>query len=79
MLHHGGGALRQGDWKYIEQLGSIGFTKPAREQPVPGGPTGQLYRLDTDRGETTNLWLEEPQRVEAMRRRLAEIVRGTND
>jgi arylsulfatase A len=29
--------------------------------PEPGGPTGQLYHLDDDPGETTNFWLEQPE------------------
>ncbi|MAG35670.1 MAG: arylsulfatase [Dehalococcoidia bacterium] len=52
--------IRQGRWKLINHLGSGGFSKPRRIKPSPGGPTGQLYDLEADPGETTNLWSKEP-------------------
>jgi len=52
--------LRDGRWKLITRLGSGGFTKPRRVAPVPGGPKGQLYDLQADLGETTNLWSKRP-------------------
>jgi arylsulfatase A-like enzyme len=62
--------IRQGKWKLIPQLGSAGFSEPRSEQPQPGGPTGQLYDLDEDLGETTNVWSEHPEVV----KRLAEML-----
>jgi arylsulfatase A-like enzyme len=62
-VHHSGDglfAIRQGKWKAIFHLGSGGFSTPKTEQPVPGGPTGQLYDLDTDPGETRNVWVASP-------------------
>ncbi|MBI3864362.1 MAG: arylsulfatase [Planctomycetia bacterium] len=62
-VHHSGDgafAIRQGKWKAISHLGSGGFSQPKTEQPAAGGPTGQLYDLETDPGETRNLWLESP-------------------
>ncbi len=53
--------IRQGEWKLIPQLGSRGFSEPARIAPSPGGPTGQLYNLADDPGETRNLFLEHPE------------------
>ncbi len=55
--------VRQGKWKLIDHLGSGGFSKPRRVRPRNGGPKGQLYDLEADPGETTNLWLEEPEVV----------------
>ena len=72
-VHHSGDgvfALRQGKWKAILHLGSGGFSQPKREPAVPGGPTGQLYDLKDDPGETRNLWLEQPEIVE----RLSELL-----
>lgn len=65
--------LRMGSWKYMPFLGSGGFTKPSRIKPEKGGPTGQLYNLVEDIGETTNLFLERPDIVRQMERELARI------
>ena len=56
-------SVRAGDWKLIPILGGAGFTKPARIKPEPGGPTGQLYNLADDPGETKNLFAEKPEIV----------------
>lgn len=76
LVHHsydGMFALRAGDWKLIEGLGSGGFTFPYRVAPVPGGPKGQLYDLANDPAEKRNLYLKRPEVVERLARRLAEI------
>ena len=69
-------ALRAGRWKLIEGLGSGGFTAPARVEPTPGGPAGQLYDLGSDPAETDDRWLTEPERVATMRATLARIRSG---
>jgi arylsulfatase A len=51
-----GGAVREGDWKFIEHY-DAGL---------------ELYNLAQDPGETTNLAAQETKRVEEMRRELAE-------
>ena len=68
ILHSSEGmfALRQGEWKFIEGLGSGGFTRPVFVEPEANGPTGQLYNLATDPAESVNLFMEEPEKVEAM-------------
>lgn len=66
-------AVREGNWKWIPQLGSGGFSQPRREKPVEGGPAGQLYQLDKDLGEKENLWLENPAQVERMKQLLEQI------
>ena len=53
-------AIQSGEWKYIDCLGSGGFTKPSRLEPVEGGPKGQLYNLHQDPLEQNNLYLEKP-------------------
>jgi arylsulfatase A len=68
-VHHSGNgtfAIRQGPWKLIQGLGSGGFTAPQRIKPTPGGPGGQLYNLDDDPGEQTNLWIEQPEIVKQL-------------
>jgi arylsulfatase A len=66
IVHHsqrGVFAVRCGRWKAIfGTLGSGGWPPPAGEGPVPGAD-GQLYDLERDGGETTNLWFEHPQVV----------------
>jgi len=63
VIHHSSRAyfaVRQGDWKLIEGLGSGGFSKPASVSPETDGPTGQLYNLHDDPGEEVNLYLHRP-------------------
>ena len=63
VVHHsvrGMFAIRDGDWKLVEGLGSGGFTKPASIEPEPGGPVGQLYNLASDPFEQVNLYLDRP-------------------
>ncbi len=64
--------IRSGAWKLITALGSGGFSKPQRIKPTPGGPTGQLYNLDDDMGETTNLYQARPRIVEELTRKLSQ-------
>ncbi len=68
-VHHssnGTFAIRQGSWKLIEGLGSGGFTPPRSIKPGPGDPTGQLYHIEDDPGETNNLYAEHPEVVERL-------------
>ncbi len=66
--------IRSGNWKYINGLGSGGFTPPGIIQPGPGDPTGQLYDLDADPSETNNLYLERPEIVERLRKEMRRII-----
>ncbi len=65
-------SIRRGKWKYLDHRGSGGnnyarggewgmkqYALPERNPKAPG----QLYNLDTDRGETTNLYSEHPEVV----------------
>jgi arylsulfatase A len=63
-------ALRDGPWKFIEGLGSGGFTQPQTVAHAAGEPPGALYHLANDPGETRNLWTREPAVVQRMQRRL---------
>ncbi len=78
MVHHsdlGFFALRQGKWKYINKLGSGGFTQPIRQLPKKHGPKGQLYDLEEDPKEIKNLWLSEPEIVKELKEKLEKIKR----
>jgi len=68
MLHSIDGlfALRQGKWKLIFGRGSGGWTQPSRVPVGPGEAAGQLYDLQTDPGETNNVFLDHPEIVESM-------------
>jgi arylsulfatase A-like enzyme len=69
IVHHAGAgmfSLRQGEWKLICGLGSGGFSEPKVEQPVAGGPAGQLYNMADDPAETRNLWQDKPDVVERL-------------
>ncbi len=60
--------LRQGDWKYLNHMGSDGnnytrgnLEKYALPETAPKA-TGQLFNLATDPGETTNLFFSEAEK-----------------
>jgi arylsulfatase A len=66
VVHHsldGHFAIREGDWKLIEKLGSGGFSHPKTIQAADGEPTGQLYNLADDPMERSNLYAERPKKV----------------
>ncbi len=76
VIHHssrGFFAIRQGDWKYIEGLGSGGFSQPAMIEPEAGKPDGQLYNMKTDAGEQNNLIEEYPEKAGELMELLKEI------
>ncbi|CAL1518703.1 arylsulfatase [Chitinophaga sp. MM2321] len=66
-------AIRQGPWKFIDGLGSGGFSPPVSEAPVPNGPKGQLYHLGDDPSESKNLYLDHPDKVNLLKRLLDSI------
>jgi arylsulfatase A len=60
-------SIRTDGWKFIDGLGSGGFTDPAIENPRPGGPRGQLYRLLSDSLENDNLYLQNPAKADELK------------
>ena len=60
---HGLFAVRKGSWKLIKGRGSGGFSAPVTYDPKPGEAKGQLYDLEKDASETTNLYLKDSQKV----------------
>lgn len=80
VIHHsvsGHFAFRQGPWKLILARGSGGWTSPKENQVDQNAPIAQLYNLDTDPGEQSNLYVEEPEIAERLFKLLeADIARG---
>jgi len=66
--------IRRGPWKYLDHQGSGGnnYERSRDLQPyrlpetAPDAP-GQLYNLETDPGETTNLYFEHPEIVKELK------------
>jgi arylsulfatase A-like enzyme len=62
-------AIRRGPWKYLDHRGSGGnnydqgeLRRFALPDTAPNAP-GQLYNLETDPGETVNLYFQHPEIV----------------
>ena len=72
-------AIRRGPWKYLDHKGSGGndhnrgrlkpFLVPDKAPKAPG----QLYNLDEDPGETTNLYFNRPEIVRELKAQLEEF------
>ena len=60
-------AIKKGDWKYIDCLGSDGFTPPYQLNAVKNGPQGQLYNMREDVMEQNNRYLSEPDKVKELK------------
>jgi len=70
LVHHTSSnmfSVRDGDWKFVDGLGSGGFTKPKWIEPTPGGPSGQLFNLAADPQESENQFLKHPEIVARLR------------
>ena len=71
-------SIRDGQWKYLDHRGSGGNNynramKPyALEETDPEAP-GQLYDLEVDPGETTNLYRKHPEIVKQLKGQLEEF------
>lgn len=65
--------MRSGPWKLIQGLGSGGFSVPRKIAPQPGQSAVQLYHLEQDPGETTDLSTARPDVVAALSQRLQQI------
>ena len=76
-------SIRQGRWKLLDHKGSGGnnyqrnkrLQKYALPETAPEAP-GQLYDLETDPGETTNLYEKHPQIVARLKKLLDESKKG---
>jgi len=71
-------AIRRGPWKYLDHTGSggnsytTGRLKPFAIADTAADAPGQLYHLDLDPGETTNLYYMYPAIVQEMKAQLEE-------
>ena len=75
-------SIRDGNWKYLDHKGSGGnnYDRPGEwgmspyklEDTDPDAP-GQLYDLETDPGETTNLYSKHPEIVTHLKAKLEEF------
>ena len=64
MIHHsysGHFAYRTGPWKLILAKGSGGWSSPKENEVPQGSLKAQLYDLDVDPGEQTNLYTSQPE------------------
>jgi len=71
--------IRKGIWKYLDHKGSGGnnyengiLAKYALPESAPGAP-GQLYNLDTDPGETTNMFFIEVEKRKEIQKLLQHL------
>lgn len=71
--------IRKGHWKYLEHPGSGGnnYQRPplnryALPETAPDAP-GQLYNMEHDPGETTNLYFAEPEKREELQSLLERL------
>ncbi len=81
IIHHsisGHFAYRQGKWKLLLAKGSGGWTAPNEKAAAAGGaPIAQLYDLEKDPGETTNLYAAQPEVAQRLLAQLeSDIARG---
>ena len=81
VIHHsisGHFAYRQGKWKLMLARGSGGWSGPKEKAATKkGDPFAQLYDLDADPGERTNLYRSQPEVAERLLKLLeSDIARG---
>lgn len=77
VIHHsasGNFAIRDGKWKLNMFRGSGGSLKPTFIEPTTGEPQFELYNLEDDSGETTNLYFEHPEVVKRLKQKISEII-----
>ena len=70
-------SIRKNGWKFIDGLGSGGFTEPRKMDPVTGGPSGQLYQIESDSLESKNIFLQNPEMVNKLRKELNKQLEGS--
>jgi arylsulfatase A len=79
-LVHDREVIRDGKWKLLRYLGSGGFTPPKKVAPEKGSSVvGQLYDMERDAGETTNLYGEFPEVVARLSAALDAVNSGSGD
>jgi len=77
VIHHsisGHFAYRMGKWKLCLAKGSGGWTSPREVEVEKGAAIAQLYDLENDPGETTNLYKTHPEIAERLLQQLKHDV-----
>ena len=77
LIHHssmGYFAIRQGKWKLNMLRGSGGSLEPRLIQAKTGEAPYELYNVEDDPGETTNLYFQHPKIVEGLIRKITAII-----
>ncbi|MBT9188779.1 sulfatase family protein [Zobellia russellii] len=77
VIHHsasGHFALRDGKWKLNMFRGSGGSLKPKFIEPKKGEAIYELYNMEEDPGETTNLYFKNPDVVKRLTQKIAKII-----
>ncbi|CAA6677796.1 MULTISPECIES: arylsulfatase [unclassified Lentimonas] len=77
IVHHsisGHFAYRSGKWKLLLARGSGGWSGPDEKSAPKDGPEGQLYDMEADPSETTNLYETHPEIVERLLAQIETIV-----
>jgi arylsulfatase A len=78
VIHHSSAgylAIRDGQWKLNMLRGSGGTLKPKLIKPKAGEAVYELYNIDKDPSETTNLYFEYPEIVEKLSQQLTKIIK----
>lgn len=81
MVHHSSGGyygIRSHEWKFIDGLGSGGFSHPSKLSPEENGPKSQLYNLKTDALESRNLYHQHPDKVKKLSELMKKITEGNS-
>ncbi|MCG1037444.1 sulfatase-like hydrolase/transferase [Polaribacter sargassicola] len=79
VIHHsftGHFAIRQGKWKLNMLRGSGGSLKPVLIEPEEGEALFELYDLEKDPGETTNLYFKHPEVVQKLQEKITNIIKN---
>jgi len=79
VIHHssrGYFAIRKGKWKLNMLRGSGGSLEPRFIEPKEGQAPYELYNMETDPGETTNLYFEHPEIVNELKADISEIIKS---
>jgi len=77
IIHHGSSghfAYREGKWKLLLSRGAGGWAPPQEPRVSNRSPKGQLYDMETDPGETNNLYTKKPEIVSRMLAQLTEYI-----
>ena len=80
VIHHsisGHFAYRMGRWKLCLAKASGGWTSPTEKQADKGSPVAQLYDMEADPGEITNMYESRPEVVQRLLEQLkSDVARG---